>query len=605
MSDTSKERRRDKQELYKQVIQAGGRPARNNMFHCFNHTDATASAWIKCSKEGFFYYRCFTCNFWMDVWDLEARNTGKDVRDLLREAAGDATPPPPTYYYKTVEELLESLDSIEVEEVNPYTNPETKNVDLLTIRYLPRGGNRKQYTQAYETPKGFIKKRPTGLLPLFNRARVAESDTAIFVEGEKCVRALTKLGFVATTGSGGASNASAHDYSVLASKTVFLWADNDEPGGKYMEQVRDKLLELVPATTVYVVDISELELPLGGDVVDIIERVKAEGGDANDCKIQIELAMSEAGETNRLESLETLLDDMREGRYTNLPIHDMPILTHEARMLLNKKIGVMYGNAGFGKSLFVSKTSDDLALRGTKVARLQLEDELELHLVRSFAQQAEKSELATPEFHQENPEFSRELYQEYKIPLDAIAATVYSGEAEDWNVQKLLDWSEARLKNGVELIIIDPVSVIMSDKVWLDSHKLIWGLKKLLAQFPNGRVLLVAHPNATGEVGGGQAYRRFCHTLLILNRFKAPKEVMVIDKHGKQVPVTAEASIGISKTRYGKGNGLEIAVKLNPETLCLEELGVIVMEMSESAPKRTRGRDLEKENKLFQGEFRG
>lgn len=600
------ELRRDRDALQKELLQAGGRPERKGMWHCPYHDDKTASSWVKLSKEGFYYFKCFTCNIWSDVWDISARNTGKDVRELIKEAAAGEQAPPPTYYYKTIDEFVASLDAIEIEEINPYTNPDNDNVDLLTVRYLGRGEARKKYAQGHQTPQGFVKKRPAGLLPLFNRARVRESDTVVYVEGEKCVRSLTKLGFVATTGSGGASNAESHDYTPLSGKTVFLWPDADEPGGKYMDQVRDKLLELDPVPTVYLVNIAELELPNGGDVVDIIERVKSEGGVAEDCKIQIELTLAEATESNRLGSLEELLDDMREGRYTNMPIFDMPILTHEARMLLNKKIGVVYGNAGFGKSLLIGKASDDLALRGYKVARLQLEDELELHLLRSFAQQAEKSDLATPEFHEQNPDFSRELYQEYKGTLDEIASTVYSGEHEDWNVQKLLDWCEVKLKAGIELLIIDPVSVIMSDKVWIDSHKLVWGLKRLLAQYPNGRALLVAHPNDNGEVGGGKAYRRFCHTLLILNRFKAPKEVMVLDKNGKTITVTAEASIGISKTRYGKGNGLEIAVKLNPDTLAMEELGVILADIDETTPRRssTKGRDLEKENKMFQGEFK-
>lgn len=601
MLDKIKERRKDKQELYKQVVIAGGKPERKNMFRCFKHQDKTASAWIKCSKEGFWYFRCFTCNFWMDAWDLEALNTGKDVRELIKEAVG-TNQTTQSYYYKTTEELLASVDAIDIEEVNPYTNPNDGNIDLVTIRYLPRGGAKKQYAQAYQTDKGFVKRRPAGLLPLFNRARLVDESDIIYVEGEKCVRCLTKLGFTSTTGSGGASNAESHDYTPLAGKNVFLWPDKDEAGKRYMEQVRDKLLALDPAPTVYFIDVSEVDVPEnGGDVADLIEKVKAEGGDANDCKIQIELILSEANESNRLESLETLLDDMREGRYTNMPIMDMPILTNEAKMLINKKVGIIYGNAGFGKSLFVSKLADDLGVRGHKVARLQLEDELELHLLRSFAQQAEKSDLANSDWHRMNPEFSKEMYEEYKRTLDVIATTLESGEHNDWNVQKLLDWAELKLKAGCELIVIDPVSVIMSDKVWIDSHKLMWGLKRLLAQYPNGRVVLVAHPNKDGEVGGGQAYKRFCHTLLILNRFKAPKDVLVLDKNGEQKSVTAEASIGISKTRYGKGNGLEIAIRLNPDTLSMEELGVILKDVTETTVRSPRGRDLEKENVKYQG----
>lgn len=603
MDDRIKERRRSKDELYKQVVNAGGKPNRNNTFNCFQHNDRTASAWIRCSKEGYWYFRCFTCNVAYDVWDIEARNKGVSLAELFKEYLGGQPTSTQQYYYKTKEELIDSLDYIVVEEVNPYTNPETGKVDLLVIRYWPRGGEKKVFLQAHETEKGFVKKRPAGQLPLFNRARIKDAELVVFVEGEKCVRALTALDITATTGSGGAANATAQDFTTLAGKGVILWPDNDNAGKNYMTQVRDRLLQLDPLPTIYQVEIDELDLPDGGDVVDLIERVKAEGGTQDDCKIQVELVLSEAAESNILEGLETLLDDMREGKYTNLPILDMPILTHEARMMINKKIGVIYGSAGFGKSLLVSKLSDDLALRDINVARLELEDELPLHLLRSFAQQAKKSELALDEWHKANPEESRELYDKYKPVIEHIAKTVISGEDEDWTVDKLLEWTEGKFKQGAELVIIDPVSVIMTEKVWLDSHRLVWGLKKVLAKYPNGRVILVAHPNDDGEVGGGKAYRRFCHTLLVLNRFKKPKSIRCLTFHGEERDVVAEASIGISKTRYGKGNGLEIAVRLNPQTLCLEELGVIISEQSETstASRKPSGRDLDAENRLFNG----
>jgi hypothetical protein len=603
MLDPVKERRKDKQELYKEIINAGGVPARGkgNMFHCFNHNDATASSWIKQGREGYWYFRCFTCNFWMDVWDLECRNRNITFAELVKEKVGELKKPAPQYYYNSIDELVESLEAIEVEEVNPYTNPDTGNLDLVTIRYLGRGEKRKQFSQAYQTPQGLIKRKPQGLLPLFNRVRLKTSDTIIFVEGEKAVRRLAELGIVATTGSGGSSNASAHDYSPLSGKTVVLWADNDEPGCRYMEDVRDKLLELEPIPTVMFINISDMSLPQGGDVVDVCEKVIAEGGNDDDCKNYIESLIEDSVEVNRLDSLESLLDDMREGRYVNLEIQDFPLLTNEASMLLNKRIGVIYGSAGFGKSLFIGKACDDLVLAGHKVARLQLEDELEQHLLRSFAQQSLRAELANPKYHITNPMDSKALYEQFKPSLDLIASTVVAGEHDNWDYQKILNWIEVQLKLGKELIVVDPISVVMTKDIWITSHRLMWGTKKLLAQYPNGRVVFVSHNNTEGEVAGGQSYKRFCHTLLMLNRFKKPKSVNICNNLGEMECVDVDASIGIVKARYGRGSGLEIAVRLNPETLCIEELGVILSEVKK--PRGPVGRDLEGENASFSEEL--
>jgi hypothetical protein len=594
MNDDVKARRRDKQELYKQVVDAGGKPKGKNSFLCPFHADRTASSWIKCSREGFYYFRCAVCDIYGDVWDLEAKNKGVSVQELFSERFGHQPVAKNQYYYKTVDDLIESLNAIDVEEINPYTDPVTGNIDLLTIRYLERGGQRKSFVQAHQTDKGFVKKRPNGLTPLFNRTRLLDADYVIYVEGEKAVRFLTQLGFVATTGAGGASNLQ-HDYAPLAGKTVYLWPDNDKAGQRYMEQVRDHLLELDPQPTVLQLNLEDLDLSEGDDVVDVCNKIKEEGGVEGDCKLCVEALLLDAKEPDKLESFEAFLDDMREGRYVNLPIEDFPILSNESMMLLNKRVSLVYGGAGLGKSLLIGKLCDDLCLAGHKVVRLQLEDELEQHLLRSLAQRALRSELAVPMYHQKNPMESKLLYEQFKPVLETLASTIVAGEDEEWNDQKILDWMEGQLKAGKELIVVDPISVLAGEKIWLIVHRIIWKTKKMLSQYPNGRVLFVSHPNAEGGVYGGQAFKKFCHTMIVLDKFKKAKTVRVVDRYGEEQVITAESSIGISKTRYGRGNGLEIAVKLDSNSLCLQELGVILEEVKTAHPVKSVGRDYEGE----------
>ncbi len=586
-----KERRRDKQDLYKQVIQAGGKPAKNNTFLCPFHDDKTPSSWIKQSKDGYYYFRCGACGIVGDVWDIEARNRNITVEELFIEASG-AVPPPPKYqtYYKTLEELVESLDSIAIEEINPYSDPITGNLDLVTIRYLARGESRKQFAQGYQSPKGFVRKRPSGVTPLFNRKRVIENDTIILVEGEKCVRILTKCGFTSTTNAGGANNVGNTDYSLLAGKSLYLWRDFDVPGQTWEDGIKVKLAELDPLPVILTIKVDQLELPEGGDAYDLYEKVIFEGGTKEDFQSYVETLLEDAAEDNQLEEFETLLDDMRSGKYSNLPLSDFPILTNEAALLLNKRIGIIYGGAGLGKSLFISKFCDDLVLDEHKVARLQLEDELSQHQLRTFAQQLQRSELANPEWHKANPEASKVFYEHFRPTMDILSKSIICGEHENWDVDKILLWIEQQLKSGKELVVIDPVSVIMTEKIWITSHSLMWKTKKLLAQYPNGRVVFVSHNNTEGEVAGGQAFRRFCHTLLMMNKYKKPKNVKIVDKNGEIQSIVLDASIGIAKSRYGKGGGLEVAIKINPNTLCLDEIGIV---LEEEKVVRTAGRNLD------------
>lgn len=90
-------------------------------------------------------------------------------------------------------------------------------------------------------------------------------DPAWFVEGENCADALAKLGILATT-SGGADSANHADFSMLAQRSVTVWPDNDEPGLRHAREVADRLIEL--GSAVRLIDVSKLNLPDKGDVVD-------------------------------------------------------------------------------------------------------------------------------------------------------------------------------------------------------------------------------------------------------------------------------------------------------------------------------------------------
>ena len=109
------------------------------------------------------------------------------------------------------------------------------------------------------------------LRPLFGLPALigAPSDLPVYVvEGEPAAEALIDLGYVATTSSGGAGSAHKTDWSPLAGRDVRLWPDNDEPGERYVESVRELLLDLSSPPRIERVDVDALRLPVGGDAVD-------------------------------------------------------------------------------------------------------------------------------------------------------------------------------------------------------------------------------------------------------------------------------------------------------------------------------------------------
>jgi 5S rRNA maturation endonuclease (ribonuclease M5) len=81
--------------------------------------------------------------------------------------------------------------------------------------------------------------------PLYNLPAVAASDAVVLVEGEKCADALRKFGIVATTAMGGAATAiDKTDWTPLAGKTVAVWPDHDDAGGRYADAVIPKLIHI-------------------------------------------------------------------------------------------------------------------------------------------------------------------------------------------------------------------------------------------------------------------------------------------------------------------------------------------------------------------------
>ncbi len=120
---------------------------------------------------------------------------------------------------------------------------------------------------------GFVLGEPVYQIgkPLYRLHHLAaRPDDPVFIcEGEWCADHLAELGILATT-SGGADSAGRTDWNPLRGRTVTIWPDNDEAGGRYALDVNEQLINL--GCTTYMVDVDALELPVKGDVVDWLER---------------------------------------------------------------------------------------------------------------------------------------------------------------------------------------------------------------------------------------------------------------------------------------------------------------------------------------------
>ncbi len=95
-------------------------------------------------------------------------------------------------------------------------------------------------------------------------------ECCVVVEGEKCADSADAIGLLAVTSAGGSKAAAKTDWKPLASRSVVIIPDNDEPGRKYARQVAGILTKLDPPATVKLIDLADdwPELPDAGDVAD-------------------------------------------------------------------------------------------------------------------------------------------------------------------------------------------------------------------------------------------------------------------------------------------------------------------------------------------------
>ncbi len=105
--------------------------------------------------------------------------------------------------------------------------------------------------------------------PLYNIPGILKSDKVVLVEGEKCAEVLIEKGITATTIMSGANALiEKTDWTPLKGKNIIIWPDNDEPGKKYAENAKKKLLEIGVASLV-VLNIPQNK-PKGWDAADCV-----------------------------------------------------------------------------------------------------------------------------------------------------------------------------------------------------------------------------------------------------------------------------------------------------------------------------------------------
>lgn len=185
--------------------------------------------------------------------------------------------------------------------------------------------------------------------PIYNLHLLSRnlSDKVYVVEGEKCAKALSRIGLLATT-SGGATSAKDANWDALKGRNVIIWPDNDESGIKYSNEVERLLLKI--DATVSRIDVSKLGLTEKQDCFDWLIKFES-NHDKLASKEDIEaLVTNSAQASNVIENpyKDTIGIDVKLTRASTVSIKPIDWLWNG--WIARGKFNVLAGQAGTGKT---------------------------------------------------------------------------------------------------------------------------------------------------------------------------------------------------------------------------------------------------------------
>lgn len=619
VTETIHDRKRSRREIEGLLSEAGARDYHRPSFCCPFHNDAHASAAIRRSGDtGAWYFYCYTCGINDDVWDLEARITGRSTEDVLRDLRSDmkdtnkrpvlrVVPPMATNpvtnprnevlggstqkvarIYPTIDDAINAFRAnkpqIVIEEVNRYTNPASGIPDLATVRYIPEPGKRKQFLQISPSDGGWVMRGLTGnSLPLFNRSRLDGAQRVIVVEGEKCVRALTKVlgeGWAAVTCPGGAKSGLRADWSPLSGKAVYVWPDNDEPGLVFGQEVADVVSRL-PGCRLFLLDPAKAGLGPKEDAADVIDPDVP-----NEVNAMVIGGILETAEEIKLSSdLRRRIDLITSGAYAAVPFFRSPNLTRLTQALLPGKVVVLCGEPGAGKTFWVLENLWMWVQQGIQVSANFLEEDLTFYQQRALAQMAGEARALKADWVAENPAYVTRLEEKYRDDIEELSKVMICSGSEQRTIKQVSEWVAARAAAGDRIIIVDPVTAAHSETPAKDDLALMMAVKRAAEQYMCS-VILVTHPRIgkAGKAGldgmaGGAAYPRFAQTVLWLRNHESSQKGSTYKDYDLR-SVDYVRAIEIWKARDGTaaaGNRC-IAVELRSDSVRFEELGVVIQD---------------------------
>jgi hypothetical protein len=538
-------------------------------------------------------WKCHGCGQSGTIIDLLAIVNKQSPEDVCKKLAGANSAPQvrpqqgkkAPYVYKDAEALVTAITRRENE--NGYElagqwtyNDAAGNPVMMTFRMNKTDDKTsKKFTQARKVDGGWVN-RNEGICPIYRIPEVSKAEHVVVCEGERCADAMVKFGKEATTSPMGAGKAARADWSCLAGKKVTIWPDNDVVGKAHGETVAE-ILERI-GCNVKIVDVESLNLPEGGDVIDLLKRLKADGMNAKQAREAIDVIVATAKPVvpAALSAFDGEMVSVKSGERACLETQ-WPVLDRETQAFMPRNILVVAGNPGASKS-FLALQVIRHALKTVPVSALMLEDDRTFHIRRLLAQISSCSKLTENNWIEENREEYDRIREKHEDELKIISRSLHEAERGSIDVKGLLAWVEEHAKHS-RLLVIDPISYMRRSKHgWLDDEEFLDGAHEIVKR-SNTTLMLITHTTKQGMgkgpmdmscICGGTGYMRKAQTVLFLSKMSDEHEVTIGCAAGR-TKEHINRCVWVFKARNAPGYHM-LGFKFDGQSLTWKEAGIII-----------------------------
>lgn len=283
--------------------------------------------------------------------------------------------------------------------------------------------------------------------------------------------------------------------------------------------------------------------------------------------------------------LQAHYEDIINGKLRKVP-WPWSYLTQMCPSLLPGSVTVIAGAPGASKSFMMLQCLEFWIRRGVNVAYMMLEGSRDSFMRRCVSQLTGNPNHMDFDWIEQNSGKALSDVQSFTEELKQISQAIVDGTLlYDPNYTDVKMFLDQECDNGARVLMVDPITSA-------DGQGQPWTVDKEMILFCQGiakkhgaSVILVTHPAKNGQLkvvptldalAGGTAFQRHVDAVLWLEKIDA-KVLKCVGPCGTS-EIKCDRRMHLLKVRDGRGQGMILGYRFEPDSLLLAEQGIIVKE---------------------------